>query len=117
MSYAGVIRKRGSRATQKRSTESKDSVGQTSRAWTTLTNKLPVLIQELTNMKAQEMFGQETKATLRGDVEVGTDIELQDGLVVTKGHFADSNFRVVEVRKPNEDVIRLGLELTAETFA
>lgn len=97
MSLAGLIRRRGSRATVYRPTGGRNADGSaTVTAWAAVQTDLPVLLEGLTDELAQRLFGTREVIRDRGFVLGLPDLRPGDGLVVTAGRRVGQRFRVEE---------------------
>jgi hypothetical protein len=121
MAITGLIQQRGSTVTIRRATKTSQSDGSRNAAWSTVLADTKALIESVTSGLAQRLWGQETEATLRAFMPPDTDITVGDGMQITAGAYAGSNYRVTAA--PPRDLnaasrhIEVGLTLTTETFA
>ena len=121
MSRSGLATVRGSQITVKRATDGQALDGSATKSWANVATGVAGLLEELTAERAQEIWGQETRARWRTSVPWGTDVLIGDGVLVTSGNFTGRAFRVEEQLErgtsPGTRHIELGLEETTETFA
>lgn len=71
---------------------------------------LQVRLKELTNLRAREIFGQNSNVTMRGSMTRSTAIAKGGVLIVTEGDFLARKLEIVElIEKPLSDSYVLGL--------
>lgn len=116
---------RGSTATQYRvGTRTQQANGSYAVSWGSLAAGRKIKLQEISQERRQELWGQESKASVLGTLAPGTDVQAHDGFHITAGLMSGLRFRVERVLPRDStpgaggaDGIRVALELTEETFA
>lgn len=78
-----------------------------------------ILLEPLSAIAAQKVFGEQTDVRFRGLVKTGTpiDLRMKNAVVIVRGHYKNMRFRVVEAPPwPIAGVIQLGLAETDEAI-
>lgn len=71
---------------------------------------LSVRLKELTNLRAREIFGQNSNVTMRGSMTRSSSVMKGGVLIVTEGDFLARQLEIVEIiEKPLSDAYILGL--------
>ncbi len=103
MNPAGLIRRKGSTCTVKRSTESTSTAdNSTILTWAVVKNGRKILFQPATAALIQRNFGRELEAEYVGFTEASTDVVGGDGIVVTDGYLAGTRLEVVQMLDPDQ---------------
>lgn len=118
MSLAGVIVMRGATARVRRAVQTASAQGGTNRTWADApTRRVKVLLEEVTAVKAQQLWGIETAARYRGTIDCEDDVQKFDVLVIEDGRFEGLRLRVEEDPRGSElgpQLTLLGLALSKE---
>ena len=120
MSLAGAVALRGSTATVHHGVDTRAVDGSSARTYPTTTAGVGVLLEDLSDELLRRVFGQETKATLRGIVtDASAVLNEGDGVTITAGAHAGERFRIASKllllagASPHR---QLALAATTETF-
>lgn len=109
MSLTGVISVKGATCRVRRPTQTTGAANATQRTYTDApTPRVKLLLEELTSIKAQQIWGLETQATVRATADATADVRKLDGIVVESGKLTGRRYRVVESPQGSE----LGPQLT-----
>lgn len=120
MSLQGMIQRRGSTVTIRRSSTSESSDGTFNKHWVDVTVGTKALIESLTSELSQRIWGQEITASHRAYMAQHADVKEGDAIIVTAGSKALQKFRIAEVLERDMNAasryLEIGLHSTTEAF-
>lgn len=122
MSLAGRIQIRGSTVTVKRATKTRSAGGASNLAWGAVNGLTGVkfLLDVPDTQTIQRLFGQEAKCDVRAICSADFDVRANDGVLVTAGWKAGTNYQVHAVAQFDQSQRarhhECALVSTSETF-
>lgn len=103
MNPSGLIRRKGSTCTIKRSTESTSPAdNSTVLTWGIVKNGAKILFQPASAALLQKNFGRELDADYVGFTETATQVIEGDGIEVSDGYLAGTRLEVVQMLDPDQ---------------
>jgi hypothetical protein len=120
VSPEALIRRLGSTVTIRRATRTRDAAdGSSVATWATIASGVRLAIQPLTERLRQRDWGREVTGDSVGFAAAGTDLQIDDGILVTAGPYAGQAFRVTDQlpRLTGPAHRQVALTRTDETFA
>lgn len=116
VSVTALVRRRGSTATHYRGTENRNTDGSKgAMTWASVTSDVRVLLEPVTDVLAQKLWGGSRVIRDRGFVAGDAGVRPGDALVVTAGRRAGTVFRVEEVAEYDHGSRQAHLELALVT--
>jgi len=116
-----LIRAKGSAVTIKRPAKTRDAADGSTKTgpWSTVATGVPLLVQPISERARLKDFGREVEGEYAGFAIAGTDVQIDDGIIVTAKDYAGLHFRVTAApeRLSGPKHRPLALALTTESFS